>query len=87
MNDRPLVGVRVDAANGPQVRMWLLQLGADPVDAEEAAASGLPVVPQHLGVRREEVAVFVRELKGVRRTCAERFDDHGSPQRWPRGSY
>ncbi|QIK71153.1 hypothetical protein G7070_01205 [Propioniciclava coleopterorum] len=86
-HSRPRVGVRLDAAGGPLVRRWLLQLGADPVDAAAPGADGLPLAPQHDGVRREDVAAFVHGLRGIERRRAERFDDHGSEQSWPRGSY
>lgn len=83
MNYRPQVGVRMGASNGRQVRIWLLQLGAEPVEARP----GVPVVPQHAGVRREEVAAFVHGLKDARPADMRRRDDHGSPQSWPRGSF
>ena len=82
------MSVDLRAGNGAQVRLWLLQLGADPVDAShEAEAEGLPRVPQRAGVPREEVADFVHALKGNARDRAARFDDHGSGQSWPRGSF
>lgn len=87
MGDRVQVGVDLDAADGARVRLWVLQLGGDPVPGVEARERGLPMVPQHPGVPRAEVAAFVHSLRGVAGSRGERFDDHGSGQSWPRGSY
>ena len=85
--DRPRVAYDPAGPAGAQVRTWLLQLGAQPVDRAEPGASGLPVAPQGDGIARADVAGFVRGLKGGGRSRGERFDDHGSVQSWPRGSF
>ena len=87
MTTRPRIAVDTGTVSGAQVRTWLLELGADPVDAAEPAASGLAMAPQHPGVTRAEVAQVVHGLRGTDRSRAERFDDHGSAESWPRGSY
>lgn len=81
-----------------QVRMWLLQSGADPVTdpdddlmgvvrvagskASDFVAVGLPelVEPKN----RTDVINFVRGLRG---RDLHDFDDHGSAQAWPRGTF
>ena len=87
MSDRVAVAWDPDGPLAADVRLWLLQLGADPVDRGSPAASGLPAAPQHAEVAREDVGHFVHGLKGTDRSRAERFDDHGSSESWPRGSY
>ena len=86
-SDRPRVAYDPAGPSAAQVRTWLLQLGAEPVDGAEPAASGLPVAPQGDAIARADVAGFVRGLKGGGRGRGERFDDHGSAESWPRGSY
>lgn len=96
MTTRPRVLVVGVGDRDALVRSWLLECGADPVVADadvaavvvlDAAASdppaGLPVLDAR-GATREQVAEFVRRLSG-RHTHT--FDDHGSPEAWPRGSY
>ena len=85
-----------EGARADVVRAWLLQSGADPVgEGAEAARGGRrppraaapPGGPPRLDAStapREEVAEFVRALAGRHRHT---FDDHGTPQAWPRGSY
>ena len=85
-----------EGARADVVRAWLLQSGADPV-GEGAEADGLVLTDAGASVStggpprldastapREEVAEFVRALAGRHRHT---FDDHGTPQAWPRGSY
>ena len=84
---RPRVGVRVGQANGAQVRLWLLQLGAEPVETDSGPVAGVPDAPQDADVTRAQVAAFVHGLRGIGRDRGERFDDHGSRESWPRGSY
>ncbi|MFP5415494.1 MAG: hypothetical protein ACLGHZ_01245 [Actinomycetes bacterium] len=87
MSVRPRISVDTTTEAGRLIRRWLLQLGADPVEASEPEASDLPKAPQHQGVSRDEVAALVRRLKGKGHPRGERFDDHGSVESWPRGSY
>lgn len=87
MTTRPRISVDTDAPNGSHVRLWLLQSGADPVEASAPDAAGLPRTPQHPGVTRDEVAGFVHALRGKGRSRTQRFDDHGSGESWPRGSF
>ena len=87
MSNRVAVAWDPDGPSAEQVRLWLLQLGADPFALGGPAASGLPVAPQHAEVTRDEVAHFVHRLRGADRSRADRFDDHGSSASWPRGSY
>ena len=87
MSDRPAVSYDADGPGAELVRTWLLQLGAEPVDRAAPGASDLPSAPQHADVERAEVASFVRGLRGSERTRWERFDDHGSAENWPRGSF
>ncbi len=84
---RPRVGVRMAADNGEQVRLWLLQLGAEPVATDAGPVAGVPDAPQDAAVTRTQVAAFVHQLRGIARDREERFDDHGSHENWPRGSY
>ena len=54
--------------------------------AVELVSPGPPQLAQ-ADVERAEVASFVRGLRGSDRTRRERFDDHGSAENWPRGSF
>lgn len=83
---RPRIAYDASGPHGDQVRLWLLQLGAQPVDRGEPGASDLPTVRQRDGMTRADVATFVRELKGAP-SRADAFDDHGSAEEWPRGSF
>ncbi|HRL47751.1 MAG TPA: hypothetical protein PLK46_06650 [Propioniciclava sp.] len=87
MGERVRVGLDPQGVEAVRIRLWLLQLGAEPVDAEDATASGVPVVPQRRGIQRGEVAAFVHGLRGVATSRSDRFDDHGSAENWPRGSF
>ena len=84
MTHRSRVAYDPDGPHASAVRMWLLQLGVDPVTAGDQDA---PQAPQRADVERDEVAAFVRGLTGRGHTRGERFDDHGSAESWPRGSY
>ncbi len=86
MSERPRVTYDPNQPGADSIRLWLLQLGAEPFRRAEAGASGLPQAPQHPGVTRAEVAAFVHQIKGVP-TRETRFDDHGSAMNWPRGSF
>ncbi|HHU38649.1 MAG TPA: hypothetical protein GXZ45_05145 [Propionibacterium sp.] len=86
MSARPRVAFDPSGPRGADVRLWLLQSGAEPVERAEPGASGLPVAPQHDGVGRAEVVAFVHRRTGVTSREA-RFDDHGSAESWPRGSF
>lgn len=86
MNHRPRVAYDPSQDQAERVRLWLLQLGAEPVDRGERGASELPRAPQGPNVTRAEVAAFVHRVKGVP-TRETRFDDHGSAESWPRGSF
>ena len=86
MNSRPRIAFDPAAQDAAQVRLWLLQLGTQPIDHTEPAASELPQAPQHPGVTRAEVTAFVHAIKGAP-SKEERFDDHGSGESWPRGSF
>ncbi len=83
--ERPRVAFDPAGPEAVTVRRWLLQLGAEPV------ATGTPdaaaVAPQHPGVTRRDVERCVRALTGGSRDRDERFDDHGSAQAWPRGTF
>ena len=86
MTRRPRVSYDESGPRADDVRLWLLQLGAEPVVCEEGATDGLPQAPQHVGVSRSDVATLVRALTG-RPSRQEAFDDHGSVESWPRGSF
>lgn len=83
--DRPRVVFDEAGPEAASVRRWLLQLGAVPVAAGTPDADA--VAPQHPGVTRSEVERCVRSVKGAVLGRAERFDDHGSAEAWPRGTY
>lgn len=101
MTNRPRVLVLGGGERAAVVRAWLLESGAIPVfagdaagvvvadaaasdaDAVTAAARELPVLDAATA-SRSEVAAFARVLAGK---SAHAFDDHGSREAWPRGSY
>lgn len=95
MTTRPRVRLLGAGERAAAVRRWLLQSGAEPVGPGDAAEAvvvvdaggrverGLPVLDAATAPR-EEVADFVRALAGKE---PHAFDDHGSPEAWPRGSY
>lgn len=99
MNVRPRVRIVGQGDRADTVRRWLLESGADPVTddsegvqvdaivvaaaATSALPEGLPVLDATTGTR-QQVAQFARRLAG---RSSHAFDDHGSPEKWPRGSY
>lgn len=96
MSERPRVLLAADV--DPAVRMWLLESGAEVVEWGEADEAGefagtvgvtIPGLPSLVGpdqgaLTRADVRAFVQQLRG---RPDHRFDDHGSTQAWPRGSY
>jgi hypothetical protein len=96
MDTRPRVRVVGEGDRADTVWNWLLDSGAHPVTGggdvggvvlasatTEAPPEDLPVLDATTATR-QEVASFARRLAG---RSAHVFDDHGSPQGWPRGSY